>query len=304
MQAAVTLAGDHLRLTALRRELAAADVGLTPVGPRRLYATPRKESNYVEKLVPSGDARISMPAAGRAPRSDNSRGNCCRSTGPGHAPCTKSGQLAEAERIYRQILAHDPGNPDALHLLGTLALQANQFPAAIELIGQAIRGNRTEPAFYANLAEAYRHHKMPREAIDSYRKAHQAVRRPAQGAGQVGHVARAQKGKPAEAEAVLREAVRMRPTDRAATQLGDLLQSQNRLGDAEACFRRVLRESPLRHKRAFQSGHSTASAGQGRRRGCLLSHGACHPARPRRCSQQPGHDPAITGRFAGGIRAL
>ncbi len=34
----------------------------------------------------------------------------------------QAGRLAEAEKIYRQILAQQPDNPWALHLLGVLAV--------------------------------------------------------------------------------------------------------------------------------------------------------------------------------------
>ena len=49
-----------------------------------------------------------------------------------------AGRIAEAERLYRRILAADPDNAPALHLLGVVALQAGQFQAAVDLIGQAI----------------------------------------------------------------------------------------------------------------------------------------------------------------------
>ena len=52
----------------------------------------------------------------------------------------QAGELAEAERIYRQILAHEPRHPHALNQLGMLALHANQLPTAIELFTQALRG--------------------------------------------------------------------------------------------------------------------------------------------------------------------
>jgi hypothetical protein len=35
----------------------------------------------------------------------------------------QTGNLAEAQAIYRQILLAQPNHPDALHLLGTVALQ-------------------------------------------------------------------------------------------------------------------------------------------------------------------------------------
>lgn len=49
-----------------------------------------------------------------------------------------SGQLPEAEVRYRQVLADDPNNPDALHLLGLLAAQVGKQEEAVKLIGRAI----------------------------------------------------------------------------------------------------------------------------------------------------------------------
>lgn len=46
----------------------------------------------------------------------------------------QAGRLAEAEKIYRQILAQQPDHPDALHLLGVLAVQAGRLDAAVDLI--------------------------------------------------------------------------------------------------------------------------------------------------------------------------
>ena len=44
------------------------------------------------------------------------------------------GQLGEAERLYRQVLARHPDHPDALNLLGVLALQSGRNEQAIGLI--------------------------------------------------------------------------------------------------------------------------------------------------------------------------
>ena len=47
----------------------------------------------------------------------------------------QAGRLAEAEAIYRQVLAQLPDHADALHLLGALACHTGHHAAAIELIG-------------------------------------------------------------------------------------------------------------------------------------------------------------------------
>ena len=51
----------------------------------------------------------------------------------------QAGRLAEAEKIYRQILTQQPNHADALHLLGTLARHAGRLEAAAELFRQAIQ---------------------------------------------------------------------------------------------------------------------------------------------------------------------
>jgi protein O-GlcNAc transferase len=51
----------------------------------------------------------------------------------------QAGRLAEAERIYRQVLAQQPDHAGALHLLGVLATQLGRFDEAVELMQRAIR---------------------------------------------------------------------------------------------------------------------------------------------------------------------
>jgi len=66
----------------------------------------------------------------------------------------RAGQLQEAEKHYWLALDIEPGQPDALHLLGVLAIQAGRPAAAAELIGKAVQRNASNPAYLANLAVA------------------------------------------------------------------------------------------------------------------------------------------------------
>src|SRR5579864_8456286 len=68
----------------------------------------------------------------------------------------QSGALEQAAQIYQNLLAGDPHQPDALHLLGLVAYQQKDPHRAIALISQAIAVNPNVAAFYSNLAEAYR----------------------------------------------------------------------------------------------------------------------------------------------------
>jgi predicted O-linked N-acetylglucosamine transferase (SPINDLY family) len=154
----------------------------------------------------------------------------------------QAGRLAEADQIYRQVLAADPRHPHALHQFGLLALQAGQFDAAIELIGQAIRVDRSQPVFHANLGEAYRHTNRPVQAAESYRYALKLNPTLAAVYVLLGTLLNDQ-GEPAAAETPLREAVRLQPDNaRARSLLGLALERQNKFKDAEACFRRVARD--------------------------------------------------------------
>jgi tetratricopeptide (TPR) repeat protein len=50
----------------------------------------------------------------------------------------EAGKLAEAQKIYEQILQQDPGNPLALNNLGALKVKENKFQEALVLLSQAL----------------------------------------------------------------------------------------------------------------------------------------------------------------------
>jgi len=82
-----------------------------------------------------------------------------------------AGQLSQAEQIYRQVLAAQPRNPDALHLLGVIAHQAGRHDVAVKFIEQAISIHPNNPAYHNNLGEAYRNLNRIDDAGVAYRKA-------------------------------------------------------------------------------------------------------------------------------------
>ena len=83
----------------------------------------------------------------------------------------KAGRLAEAERIYRQVLKAEPRNADALYLLGVIAHRVGEPQSAARLIEEAIRLIPGAPHFHNDLGEAYRALGRPAEALASYDKA-------------------------------------------------------------------------------------------------------------------------------------
>ena len=50
----------------------------------------------------------------------------------------EAGNLAQAEKIYEQILKQDPGNPLALNNLGAIKVKENRLPEALAYLSQAL----------------------------------------------------------------------------------------------------------------------------------------------------------------------
>lgn len=67
----------------------------------------------------------------------------------------QNGAYAEAEELYREILALRPKHFDATQLLGALALQAGRLDDGIELLKKAIAINGMQAPLHSNLAYAY-----------------------------------------------------------------------------------------------------------------------------------------------------
>lgn len=83
----------------------------------------------------------------------------------------QSGRLQEAERTYRSVLAEQPQHPDALHLLGVVALQTGNFQDAAKLIESAIKAKPDEAEFYNMSGETYRMQQQYETAISRYEQA-------------------------------------------------------------------------------------------------------------------------------------
>jgi len=66
----------------------------------------------------------------------------------------REGNTDKAERICRGILSDSPGDPDALHMLGLLALQSGQAGSAIKFIQDAIAVESDNAVFHCNLGLA------------------------------------------------------------------------------------------------------------------------------------------------------
>lgn len=83
----------------------------------------------------------------------------------------ESGQFEAAARLYGDILAREPDNADALHLLGVIHLQTDQPESAADLIGRAVALDPDHPAFQCNLATALLEQGAIDDAIGHYETA-------------------------------------------------------------------------------------------------------------------------------------
>jgi len=83
----------------------------------------------------------------------------------------QQGNLAQAGILYESVLATDPHNSDALHLLGLIALQTQKFQSAADLIRQAINQSPENALFYCNQGVALKNLGRYHNAIESYNNA-------------------------------------------------------------------------------------------------------------------------------------
>jgi predicted TPR repeat methyltransferase len=83
----------------------------------------------------------------------------------------RAGRLREAESLYRQVITRIPGQADALHLLGTIALQERRYADAQNLFEQAIAARPTEAVFQFNYATLWRNTGQRDHAIAALRQA-------------------------------------------------------------------------------------------------------------------------------------
>jgi tetratricopeptide (TPR) repeat protein len=156
----------------------------------------------------------------------------------------QQGRLDEAARLYQSVLTQRPGDPDALHLLGVVALQKGDYRRAAEQIGRAIARKPGSAVYHANLAEAFRSLGQLDRAADSCRTALHLQPDSAETANSLGLVLLAQ-GRNEEAVAQFREALRLKPDyGTACNNLGNALRLLGDLDGALAHFGRATALDP------------------------------------------------------------
>ena len=181
------------------------------------------------------------------------------------------GELQEAERLCRRILALDPDQVEMLHLLGMIAAETGRSAEAVEWIDRAIALNGEVPAFHYTLGRAFELDGKPAEALlnwgnglraegrwaeaaDCYWRALALVPELAAGYANLGHVALAE-GDAGGAVAYYRQALTLRPGYAAAEAgLGYSLAKQALLGEAIEHIRRAFTLDPANAEAASRLG--------------------------------------------------
>jgi len=190
----------------------------------------------------------------------------------------QSGQLLQAEALYRQVLQIDANNFNALHLLGLIATDSGRLDAAVDLIGRAIAAKPNAAPAHHNLGIALKELGRVQDAADSFQRAAKlqpdfieaqmhlggvlvelgrleeaaasfrravAIAPDLAGAyNNLGIVCRTL-GRVDEAIAYLQRAVALQPDyAEAFNNLGNALDAVGRSQDAIACYRRALEIEP------------------------------------------------------------
>lgn len=156
----------------------------------------------------------------------------------------QAGRLSLAKSFYEQVLRLEPRHPDALNLLGVLALQAGDPQQAAALIGKAIEVQPGNPGLHANLAQVYLESRRAVEAHDAFRRAANLdPRNPQFTVGAA--VCLALQGKNAEAEGLMRRVLQDHPGYSLGWyNLGNLLRDHGRHVEAMEIYQRAIRVDP------------------------------------------------------------
>lgn len=134
----------------------------------------------------------------------------------------QAGRLAEAEGLYRRVLAAAPAHAFANNLLGVLASQLGRHDVAEGLYRQAVKANPKTAEFHNNLGLALQ-----------------------------------EQGQRAEAEASFREAIRLNPKfPEACNNLGTALQDGGEYTEAAKLFEKALALRPDYAEAAYNAGNT------------------------------------------------
>jgi len=156
----------------------------------------------------------------------------------------RQGDAAAAERLYRSVLAGNPADADALHLLGVLCLQGGRAEEAVQRLGEAVRLAPAHAAALVNFGNALAALRRDGEAVAAYGRALAAKPDHPDALLNRGN-ALARLGRQAAARADWERLLAVQPQRLAALlEQGNALRAQGRHAAALAAYDLALRLSP------------------------------------------------------------
>lgn len=162
----------------------------------------------------------------------------------------RAGQTAQAEVLYREILATDETDADANHYLGLIAHQFGQFEAAVELISKALASRPNDTQALLNLANAHSSLGRKEEAVGSLRTALKINPAFAEGYANLGIIQK-EMGNISDAISSYRKAIKVKPGFLAAHfNFANLLKAERRFEEAIEQYGEALKLNPV-----FVEGH-------------------------------------------------
>lgn len=208
----------------------------------------------------------------------------------------QSGQLAEAETLYRQVLEIHPGHVEGLHNLGVLAEQTGRYAMAEDLIGKAIALNDQVAHFHQSLANTLRIQGKLDKCVASCQRAialkpdfgyaHYNLALALSGLGRLDEavacfrraialepdfanahynlaLALKDQGERDDAVASFRRAIALKPDlAEAHCYLGAILLEQDEVDQAAACFRRAIELKPDLAAAHYNQGLASSAVGK------------------------------------------
>jgi predicted O-linked N-acetylglucosamine transferase (SPINDLY family) len=174
----------------------------------------------------------------------------------------QAGRLQEADKIYGQILAAEPGNAEVWNGRGILAAQVGQHDVAVRMINRALELQPNFPEACNNLGLIYAAKGMLAEATAAYERATGLRSDYAEAHHNLGDALRLQ-GRTREAVACYQRAIEIKPSVvESHCNLGSVLVDVGKFEEAAACFRRALDVNPKLMEARFNLG--SVLLGQGR----------------------------------------
>jgi predicted O-linked N-acetylglucosamine transferase (SPINDLY family) len=174
----------------------------------------------------------------------------------------QAGRLGEAETIYRQVLAHQPRNPDALHLLGVIAFQVGKLDLAAELLNNSISLRPNFADAHNNLGNVLKAQGKFDAAVAAYLTALKLKPDSAEGHNNLAN-AFLDQGKLDSAVAAYQRAIQLAPNFAMAhSNLGNVLTQMSRLDEAVAACQRAVQLQPDFADAHFHLGNALKDQGQ------------------------------------------